>query len=158
MQSMTRPWRSLPISGAFALLALGGCSGENNPRSDAPIKPEPMHGFEYLINKYTNEYSVRRVGTIRSGSHEYIVFDYHYIQLAQCSSCSSQGGQKVLFFEEDRYIGHYHPFDVDVSIKDGSVFFRPISDHQDDVTELKLTERGFPPKLLINGELLGFYR
>lgn len=158
MKSMTLAWRSFSVFGVLAVLVLGGCSEERSQWFDTSSGTEPTEPYEDWIDKHTNEYSVRRVGTIRSGSHEYIVFDYHYILLAACSTCANRGGQRVLFFEDDRYVGQYKPYDVDVYITDGRLFFRPISERQDDVAELKMTEHGFPPELLVNGELLDFFR
>ena len=117
-------------------------------------------GFSGSVDCQNDKLSVRKIGTLHTQRHEYFIYDYQYKLARICKDCAVHGGQRVLIFFRGHYVGQYKPDGVNLMIKNNRLFLSPLNEAaaQQGFTEIRITERGFPRKVLINGEVLDFFR
>ncbi|MFC0686770.1 hypothetical protein [Novosphingobium clariflavum] len=117
-------------------------------------------GFSGSVDCQSDKLSIRKIGSLRTQRHEYFIYDYKYRLADTCKDCAIHGGQRVLIFFRGHYIGQYKPDGVNLMIKDNRLFLSSLNEaaaHQG-FTEIRISERGFPRKILIDGEFFEFFR
>lgn len=156
--------------GAFAnrwlwvpgLVALGGIPAI--ARADEcleGLRPALIAGdFSGSVDCLHDRLSVRKIGTLSVRQHEFVVYDYRYRLASVCDDCAIRSGQRVLIFERGRYLGQYKPYKVRITVEKGRLFLWPVDKQNapQAPVEVMASASGFPNEILVDGEVLSFFR
>jgi hypothetical protein len=117
-------------------------------------------GFSGSVDCQNDKLSMRKIGTIHTQRNDYSIYDYKYRLARICKDCADHGGQRILIFSRRQYVGQYKPDGVNLTIRNNRLFFSSAnkSAAQQGLTEIRITQRGFPRKVLIDGEFFSFFR
>ena len=120
------------------------------------LKPALVSGdFSGSVNCEEDQLSVRKVGDVRTKWDTFTVYSYHYKLKPVCPECAIHGGHRIIFVEQGVYVGQYKSDVASVSIENGSLVFD--ATYGGPVT-VEFTANGPPDKLLVDGELINFFK
>ena len=118
-------------------------------------------GFSGSIDCSRDRLTVRQVGTLGPAGHVVTVYDYRYRLAPICAECAVHGGQRILFFKRNRYIGQYKPDPLRLAVHHDRLVLIPepwsgINRHP--AVSVKVTREGPPREVLVDGDLLELFR
>lgn len=152
--------RTLPI--LCSLVAIGALANVAHAQDCLNgLRPSLMSGdFSGSVDCLHDRLSVERIGTVRIQEHEFTVYDYRYRLAPVCDGCAIHGGQRILIFDRGGYEGQYKPDGVRVTLESGRLLFWPRAEvgSPQAATVVEITQTGFPTQILVDGEVLSFFR
>ncbi|WP_395392133.1 hypothetical protein WBP07_14595 [Novosphingobium sp. BL-8A] len=125
------------------------------------LRPALIAGdFSGSVDCLHDSLSVRKIGTLGVREREFTVYDYRYKLAPVCDDCSIHGGQRVLIFDRGRYLGQYKPYKVRITVEQGRLWLWPIDEREAPQAPVKVvpSSSGFPNEILVDGEVLSFFR
>lgn len=116
--------------------------------------------FSGSVDCAHDQLEIKKVGQLRRGSHKFVIYDYRYSLASICNGCAKHGGQRILLFDDRRYMGQYKSEYVRLSLQGGRLVIWPdkVPGIRPDPVSVKITRRGFPEKILIAGEIIHFFQ
>jgi hypothetical protein len=117
-------------------------------------------GFSGSVDCLHDQLSIRKIGTLSVREHGFTVYDYRYALAPACDDCAIHGGQRVLIFDRGRYLGQYKPNKVRVTIDKERLLLWPADklEARQTPVEVAPSSIGFPNEILVDGEVLSFFR
>ena len=116
--------------------------------------------FSGSVDCVHDRLSVAKIGRLRTLGHDFVVYDYRYQLAPVCDECAVHGGQRILIFDRGRYLGQYKPDPLRVTLDDGALLFWPVTagSPSKEPVVVRVTRRGFPKEILVDGEVLRLFR
>ena len=138
-------------------MAIGGPDGEV-ATADCLLVLEPAlmsGGFSGSVDCQHDQLSVEQVGQVRTQWRTFTIYSYHYQLAPPCPECAVHGGHRIIFMEDGRYVGQYRSDGANIMIRAGNLFLAAPNDMP---VPVEFTPDGPPNELLVDGELISFFR
>lgn len=153
---MSSHWLIFRSSAAASLALVGAEGSATTDDCLLGLKPALVSGdFSGSVDCQEDQLSVRKVGDVRTQWNTFTIYSYHYKLAPVCPECAIHGGHRIIFMEQGVYVGQYKSDFASVSIEKGKLVFD--APYGGPVT-VEFTSKGPPDELLVDGELIDFFK
>jgi hypothetical protein len=115
-------------------------------------------GFTGSVDCGKDRLAVHHVGRVEHSGRTFEIYAYRYRLAPVCEDCAVHGGQRIIFMERGRYVGQYKSNFVQVSLRAGDLVLVPTQSVSSGPVTVKFTRDGPAKRLLVDGEVISFFR